>query len=207
MNIATLIQEVKPALLVAVTKHRMPEEIRRVTAAGILAIGENRVQEAAEKFAELPTGVARYFIGRLQTNKVAAAVRLFDMIQSVDNLKLAEKIDAEAAKAGKIMPVLIQVNTSGEPQKGGAIPEETADLARQVQAMAHLKLEGLMTLGVDGDPEATRQCFKTAKRLFDQIGGLRWLSMGMSDDYKIALEEGATMVRLGRKLFDQSNLR
>lgn len=194
---------VNGATLMAVTKNRPAAAIRRlIEMRGIVHIGENRVQEAAEKFAALPAGVTRHFIGRLQTNKVATAVRLFDVIQSVDSLKLAEKIDAEAAKAGKTMPVLIQVNTSGEPQKGGATPEETAYLAQQVQAMAHLKLEGLMTIGVDGDPEVTRQCFRATKRLFDQIGGLRWLSMGMSDDYEMALQEGSNMVRLGRILFE-----
>ncbi len=189
--------------LIAVTKNRSVKEIKTILAKGVTEIGENRVQEAQTKFPELPTGVTKHFIGRLQTNKVRDAVKLFEMIQSVDSLRLAQTIERECAKLGKTMPVLIQVNTSGEAQKGGCAPEEAPELVRAAKELPHLRIEGLMTVAVESeDKEKVRQCFRVLKALFDGIGGLKWLSMGMSGDYEIALEEGANMLRIGRKLFE-----
>ncbi|MFH1012772.1 MAG: YggS family pyridoxal phosphate-dependent enzyme [Candidatus Peregrinibacteria bacterium] len=208
--------------VVVVTKGRTIDEIRDVLDRGLMDIGENRLpasrtgrQEAMEKLSEFPSGITKHFIGRLQTNKVREAVRLFDMIQSVDRLPLAQKIEEECSKIGKIMPVLIQVNTSNESQKGGCRPEEAVGLAAAISALPHLELQGLMTVALESkDPEKVRPCFKTLKRLFDEIAvlqlphtHLRWLSMGMSDDYKIALEEGANMLRIGRLLFNDFSRR
>lgn len=196
--------------IVAVTKNRSPDEIRRVLAQGINDIGENRLQEVKQKLPELPAGLTKHFIGRLQTNKVHDVVELFDMIQSVDRLELAQKIDQAAKALGKIMPVLIQVNTSGEPQKGGVKPEEMFALIQKMAAMPHLQVQGLMTVALESEHlEKVRECFKILKSLSEQIAQVKipgvqmqWLSMGMSQDFLLALEEGANMVRLGRILFD-----
>jgi PLP dependent protein len=201
--------------IVAVTKNRSVSEIHEAIGAGITDIGESRVQEAKDKIADLPKGVIKHFIGRLQTNKVRDVVRIFDVIQSVDSLKLAKKIDEECGKVKKIMPILIQVNTSNEPQKGGVKPEELDTLVKQISELPNIKLEGLMTISVDSDNEDdVRKCFrllnkkfKNMKSNFDFRGSIfdfKLLSMGMSGDYKIAISEGANMVRIGSGIFDVS---
>jgi pyridoxal phosphate enzyme (YggS family) len=158
----------------------------------------------------MPSSSTKHFIGHLQTNKVKDVVKYFDMIQSVDSIKLAEKIDFECSKMHKVMPILIQVNTSQEPQKGGVAPNETIGLVREVAKLSNVKIEGLMTIGIySNDTDKIRACFKTLKSLFDEVASLnipniemKWLSMGMSEDYQIALEEGANMLRLGRIIFN-----
>ncbi|VVB67966.1 Uncharacterised protein [Candidatus Norongarragalina meridionalis] len=186
------------ALLVAVTKNVPAERVREAVRAGVKAIGENRVQEAKEKGVSSIRGVEKHFIGKLQSNKLKKIVELFDVIESVDSLRLAEKISAEAKKQKKVMRVFLQVNVSGEPKKGGVKPNEAAALLRKMRALPFLSVEGLMCIA---SRESPRVEFRVLKRLFDEDGGLLFLSMGMTDDYKIALEEGANVVRIGRAIF------
>ena len=196
--------------LVAAAKTRSPEEIDRAIAAGIRIVGMNYVQEAATAIDALGRGAAEWhMIGHLQRNKVREAVRLFDMIQTVDSLRLARKIDAEASEAGISMPVLVEINSASEPQKSGVLPEEAIDFLRELGSLPALRVQGLMTMGpLVADPETIRPHFQLTKTLFDkaasaQIEGveMRELSMGMSDSYAVAIDEGATMIRLGTTLF------
>lgn len=210
-SVRTKIRQIsqQPVTIVAVTKNRSLPEIQEIIAGGITDIGENRLQEAKEKLPQLPKSIIKHFIGHLQTNKVAEVIRLFDVIQSVDRLKLAQKIDREAEKLDKKMPILIQVNTSGESQKSGCVPEEAESLIREAAKLKHLQIQGLMTIAIHSDDkEKVRACFRKLKSLFEQIQQkkipnvqMQTLSMGMSEDYPLAIEEGANMVRIGRKLF------
>lgn len=197
--------------IVAVTKNRSVTDIEELLGAGVTDIAESRLQEARVKLSELPEGIVKHFIGPLQRNKVREVVALFDVIQSVDRLKLAQKIDAECKKIGKIMPILVQVNTSNESQKGGCKPEETEPLIREVAKLKNVEIQGLMTIAINSDDnEKRRGCFRLLKGLFDSINiptvQMKILSMGMSKDYPLAIEEGATMVRIGRGLFIEPSL-
>lgn len=197
--------------LVAVTKTHPAQVVGEAVRAGLTQIGENRVQEAEGKFAALPGLVfTRHLIGHLQTNKANKAVEIFDWVQSVDSLELAGKLDRKASLLGKRLRVLIEVKTSDEAAKTGIAPELAGELAARVAGMQALELRGLMTVapftGVEAD---VRGAFSRLKRLFDDLvsaklaPGFDTLSMGMSDDYLWAVEEGATMVRLGRTLFGE----
>ncbi len=193
--------------IVAVTKNHSAAVIKTAVAAGIHDIGESRVQEAEPKIKEVG-GIARFhMIGHLQTNKVKKAVQLFDVIQSVDSFKLAWEIDRQAGQIGRTIECLIEVNTSGESQKFGVAPEECLDLVRKVHALDNIKLIGLMTIGpLTDDEEAIRRSFRKCRELFLQAKEITddefdTLSMGMSDDFPLAIAEGATMVRIGTALF------
>jgi pyridoxal phosphate enzyme (YggS family) len=148
-------------------------------------------------------------IGHLQTNKAKKAVRIFDMIETVDSMKIANAINKECAKTGKIMPVLIEINSAEEPQKAGVMPDKAVELIREISGLEHIRIEGLMTIGPFLDnPEGLRPYFRKTKELFEKIKGMnlpniemKYLSMGMSDSYRIAIEEGANMVRIGTKIF------
>jgi PLP dependent protein len=193
--------------LLVVTKMHEVDEIRAVLECGITDIGENRVQEAERKRPELGGGFNFHLIGHLQTNKARLAMRLFDVVQSVDSTHLAEKLDAEAAAAGKNIPVLLEVNSSGEESKFGVEPGDALATARRIAEYEHLDLQGLMTIGpLTADLDAIRKAFQETKKLFDTIAGvlpIRTLSMGMTDDYELAIEEGSTMVRVGRAVFER----
>ena len=201
--------------LVAVSKTRTIVEITQALAAGITAFGENRVQEALLKYRALQalhTQLPRFqwhMVGHLQTNKVKDAVLMFDLIHSVDSLHLAQTIDKQASVIGKRQRILIEVKTSPEPTKHGVAPEEAVSLVSHIQSMEHVKVEGLMTISpLGGDTEVVRECFRTLRELQQRLGeelstqSFPVLSMGMSDDYVIALEEGSTMLRIGRALFE-----
>ena len=200
----------KPIKLVAVTKNRTIEQIHQAIEAGITDIGENRIQEAKEKLPHIPKTITKHFIGRLQANKVHDAVLLFDMIHSVDSLKLAKKIDEECEKIEKTMPVLIQVNTSDEPQKGGVSLDDAIPLIKEVSKLKNIQIQGLMTLAIHSpDENKVLTCFRKLKQLFDKMKNEKFpnvkmshLSMGMSEDYQIAIKEGANMVRIGRGIFE-----
>jgi pyridoxal phosphate enzyme (YggS family) len=203
----------KGVKIVAVTKNRPPDQILEVIEAGIIDIGESRLQEAKEKLSGLPDTVTKHFVGRLQTNKVREVIRLFDVIQSVDSLKLAQKISQECGKLGKTIPILIQVNTSNELQKGGVSVGELDKLIKEVSKLPNVRIEGLMTIAVRSDDERiVRDCFKKLLKKFEKNrknsqfpilnSQFKWLSMGMSEDYKIAIEEGSNMVRIGRGIFN-----
>jgi len=192
-----------------VTKNRSLDEIRAALDWGVPIVAENRVQEAAQKIPALPHTVTWHLIGHLQRNKVKLAIEVFDMIHSVDSLRLAEQIEKRAAIAQEIVPVLIEVNVAGEESKFGAAPDETHELADAISRMAHVDLGDLMTMApfVD-DAEDVRHVFRRLRELRDRIRQevdieLPHLSMGMTQDYEVAVEEGATMVRIGSAIFEE----
>lgn len=184
--------------LVAVSKTFPAEAVEAAVACGITHVGENRVQEARDK-KPLVQGTARWhLIGHLQSNKAKDAVRLFDVIETVDSVSLAEKIARAAESQGKRQDVLLQINVGREEQKSGARPEEAASIARQIASMDSLLLRGLMTIPPEDDDP--RRWFSEMSAIRNDLG-LSELSMGMSHDYEIAIEEGATIVRVGRAIF------
>ncbi|GAB4331594.1 MAG: YggS family pyridoxal phosphate-dependent enzyme [Calditrichia bacterium] len=198
----------KDVTLIGVTKTVEPARINAAIEAGLKIIGENRVQEAREKFPEIQP-VEKHLIGHLQTNKVKYAVQLFDMIQSVDSYHLAEEIDKRMEKLGGQMPVLLEVNTSGEASKFGCPPDEAIALAEKVAQLPHLRIEGLMTIGLFSDEEKlVRRCFEQLRELSRKISEkgfsnceMKYLSMGMSSDFEWAILEGSNMVRIGSAIF------
>jgi pyridoxal phosphate enzyme (YggS family) len=201
--------------LVGVSKRQPAEAVAALVAAGLAHCGENFVQEAREKIPRVaallgagPRAPRWHFIGRLQSNKAKLAAELFDVVEAVDRPELAHALDAHAAAAGRTLEVLLQVNVSGEAQKGGAAPEALAALARAVAALPRLRLTGLMTIPAAAErPEDVRPAFARLRELRDGLcrdaGGLTLpeLSMGMSADFEVAIEEGATIVRVGTALF------
>jgi len=209
-NVARMLRELPPGVeLVAAAKTKTPAEILEAVEAGVVLIGENYVQEAAEAFAAIGRRARWHFIGHLQSNKVKKAVEIFDAIETVDSAALAREIDKRCRNAGKTMSVLIEINSGEEDQKFGVAPAAAEALIREIAPLPNLKIEGLMTMGpFDGDPEAARPYFKITKALFDRIGALaipgaemKRLSMGMTNSYRVALEEGANRVRLGTLIF------
>ncbi|MBI2528107.1 MAG: YggS family pyridoxal phosphate-dependent enzyme [Candidatus Rokubacteria bacterium] len=191
----------REVLLIAVSKTVDPTRIRLAVDAGVPALGENRVQEAKEKIARLGHPVPWHLIGSLQTNKAREAVRLFDCIQSVDRLELARELDRRAQAAGRIVETLFQVNVGEEPQKGGVAPAELRAVLEQAAELPGLRIRGLMAIPPLGpDAEAARPHFRRLRELRD-AAGLPHLSMGMSGDFEVAIEEGATMVRVGTAIF------
>lgn len=182
--------------------------MREAIDAGATDIGENRVQEAAEKFPALERNVTRHLIGHLQTNKVKPAVKLFDLIQSVDSVHLATALDKAAASIGKVQDVLIQVNAARESQKSGVLLEDLNALINFVDAAVNLRLRGLMMIAPNlPDVEDCRPLFRQMRKLFDELKSAReafdFLSMGMTHDYKIAVAEGANVVRVGTAIFGE----
>lgn len=202
-------RNIEDITVVAVSKTRPLEDVLAAAAVGMKHFGENRVQEAERKYAGTTRDFRLHMIGHLQSNKVRDAVNLFDVIQSVDSLRLAEILDREFTLAGKKGEIMLEVNTSGEPQKYGFAPKEIVSAVEKVFEMEHVHLTGLMTVGpLTEDEKAIRDSFGELKRLFDKIKAehadrneFGVLSMGMSDDYEIAVAEGATMIRVGRALF------
>ncbi|MFH1686271.1 MAG: YggS family pyridoxal phosphate-dependent enzyme [bacterium] len=194
---------------VAITKNHPAAVIRTAVASGLVEIGESRVLEAKAKIDEVGRIARFHLVGHLQTNKVKTAVATFDVIQSVDSLRLAEAINREAGQAELTVACLIEVNCSGEPQKYGVDPAECIDLVGRVAAMEHLDLNGLMTIGPNTDDQgAIRAAFAHCRHLFvqgQQLVGRDFdtLSMGMSGDFELAIAEGSTMIRIGSLLFGQ----
>lgn len=192
--------------LVAVSKTVEPGLIRQAIEAGVRVLGENRVQEAATKMPELAAIVTEHkvewhLIGHLQSNKARRAVELFSTIQSVDSFKLAERLDNIAGELGRKLPVFVEVNLGGEHSKAGATPDEVLPLCEQVAKLANLELKGLMAVPpFFDDAEQARPYFRRLRTLRDQAQ-LKELSMGMSNDFEVAIEEGATLVRIGTALF------
>jgi hypothetical protein len=201
--------------VVAVSKNRLPQQIKEVIEAGIYDIGENRVQEALLKYNSVlgtPYTVRTnwHMVGHLQTNKVKEAVKFFACIQSVDSLRLAKEIDAQAAKIGKIQDIMLEVKTSPEATKFGLRPQEVLGASEEFARSRNLRVLGLMTIApLLDDPEQARPYFRKLRGLRDEIDRLSVfgyrlsvLSMGMTDDFEVAIEEGSTMVRLGRAIFE-----
>ncbi len=194
-------RSVDGVLLVAVSKTVAVERVRRSIEAGVAALGENRVQEAKEKIEALGHPVPWHLIGHLQTNKARDAVRLFDCIQSVDRLELARELDRRARAAGRTVDALIEVNVGEERQKGGARPDEVKSLLDAISGLGAIRILGLMAIPpVAADAEQSRPHFRRLRELRDACG-LQHLSMGMSADYEVAVEEGATIVRVGTAIF------
>jgi pyridoxal phosphate enzyme (YggS family) len=194
--------------LLAVTKGFPVETVRDAMAAGLTEFGENRVQEAEGKIPAVGPGPRWHLIGHLQTNKAKRAVALFDEIHSIDSERLAEAVARHAGDAGRVIPVYVEVNASGDASKYGAAPEATLDLLGRARAFAGIRIAGLMTIGpLGGGIEGARAAFRALRRLRDEAVAARvladdaGLSMGMSDDFEIAVEEGATIVRVGTGLF------
>jgi len=195
--------------LMAVTKTVSPERIKEAVAAGIYLFGENYVQEAKEKIAALEKGVKWHMIGHLQTNKAKYAVHFFDCVQSVDRIGLAQELDKRARLAGHKIHALIEVNVSGEQSKSGIDAAAALELVKGVAALENISVRGLMTMPPYSDnPENARPYFRALKELAGEISRaqipgilMNELSMGMTDDFEVAIEEGATIVRVGRAIF------
>lgn len=195
--------------LVGVSKTATRSAIEAAFELGLRDFGENRIADAEERFSPLPypPGQAQlHLIGHLQTNKVRRAIALFDIIHSIDSFRLAEALDRYSSEAGRKMPVLLQVNVSGEESKEGLAPAELGQVLAQVLRLEHLEVRGLMTIAPYAEQaEATRPVFAGLRALFEKHdpGIPTWhdLSMGMTNDFEVAIEEGATMVRIGRAIF------
>jgi pyridoxal phosphate enzyme (YggS family) len=188
-------------LLIAVSKTMDVERVRLAIAAGVVALGENRVQEAKEKIEALGRPVPWHLIGSLQTNKAKDAARLFDWIHSVDRLELAQELSRRAHGGERTLNVLLQVNLGDEPQKGGVAPAELKRLHDTMVGLPSLKVRGLMAIPpATEQPEQARPYFRRLRELRDELG-LEHCSMGMSADFEVAIEEGATMVRVGTAIF------
>ncbi len=209
-NVKKILEELPAGVeLEAAAKTRTPEEILMAAKAGVRIIGENYIQEARAAYEVVGNRVKWHFIGHLQKNKVKKAVEIFDMIETVDSFELAEEIDKRCGQQGKVMPILIEINSGREPQKFGVLPEETEDLIRKMSALKNIQIQGLMTMGpMFGNPEDARPYFVETRKLFERIKSLnlpvvemKYLSMGMTNSYRVAIEEGANLVRIGTKIF------
>jgi hypothetical protein len=209
-------------LLVAVSKTVEPARVIEAVQAGVVELGENWVQEALAKRPAVEQALTTHcslltthhsvrwhMIGHLQTNKVKKALSVFDMVQGVDSLHLAQELDRRAAALDRVVPILIEVNTSGEATKFGARPDQVPALSDSLRALSHVRVEGLMTIGPGlsvEEPEQSRPCFRLLRELRDRLesgSGLKLpqLSMGMSSDFAVAIQEGATMLRIGTAIF------
>jgi len=213
-NVNQILSELAEGVqLVAAAKTRQPEEILEAVEAGAKIVGENYVQEAEKAYEVVGNRAKWHFIGHLQKNKVKKAVRIFDMIETVDSVEIAREIDKRCAQIDKIMPVLIEVNSGRESQKSGVLPENVEQLIEEISALPNIEVMGLMTMGPRvGNPEDSRPYFVETRKIFERMKKLnlpnvqmRYLSMGMTNSYKVAIEEGANMVRLGSKIFGERN--
>ncbi|HDG97209.1 MAG TPA: YggS family pyridoxal phosphate-dependent enzyme [Desulfobacterales bacterium] len=209
-NVQAILRELPEGVrLVGAAKTRTPEEILEAIEAGLEIIGENYVQEAEKAYEAIGDRAKWHMIGHLQSNKAKKAVRIFDMVETVDSVKLARALDNACQKLGKQMEVLIEVNSGEEPQKAGVMPDEVTPLVKEISQFDNIKVMGLMTMGpFTGDPEDARPYFQKTRAIFEELKGMdipgvemKYLSMGMSNSYKVALEEGANMVRIGTKIF------
>lgn len=209
-RVRSVLDAIPPGVTVmAAAKGRSLFDVEAVIEAGITHVGHNYVQEAADMIPDLRRRVTWHMIGHLQRNKVLEAIHLFDMIETLDSVRLAQAVNKRCAAHNKTMPVLIEVNSGREPSKTGVPPEKVDDLAAAVTEMEHICLEGLMTMGPRfGDPEDARPYFRATRDVFERLSAselpnvtMRYLSMGMSNSYQVAIEEGANLVRIGTALF------
>jgi pyridoxal phosphate enzyme (YggS family) len=212
-NVAELLAEIPLGVeVVAAAKARTPGEVLEAVQAGITIIGDNYVKEAKEAYELVGKRAKWHFIGTLRKHDIRKTMLgIFDMIESVESLEMAEEIDRKCSQIGKIMPILIEVNSGREPQKSGVLPEDAERLVREISGLRNTKVTGLMTMGPSfGNPEDFRPFFAETKRLFERIKGLKltnidmkYLSMGMTDSYKVAIEEGANIIRIGTGIFGE----
>jgi len=215
-SVAKILDELPDGVeLVAAAKARLPEEVLEAVQSGIKVVGENYVQEAEEAYEMVGNKAKWHFIGRLQKNKVKKAVKIFDMIETVDSLEIAREIYKRCQQIGKVMPILVEINSGEEEQKSGVLPKDVERLIREISGLKNIKVMGLMTMGPRfGNPEDSRPYFIKTREIFDRIKKLglanvemKYLSMGMTNSYKVAIEEGANIVRIGTKLFGERNYR
>jgi len=215
-NMNSILDELPDGVeLVAAAKARLPEEVLEAVQSGIKMVGENYVQEAEKAYEMVGNKAKWHFIGRLQKNKVKKAVKIFDMIETVDSVEIAREIDKWCEQINKVMPVLVEINSGEEEQKSGVLPPDAERLIREISGLKNITVMGLMTMGPRfGNPEDSRPYFIKTREIFDRIKKLglanvemRYLSMGMTNSYKIAIEEGANIVRIGTKLFGERNYR
>ena len=209
-NVEKILNELPKGIkLVAAAKTRTPEEILDAIDAGVEIVGENYIQEARRAFDVIGMKAKWHFIGHLQGNKVKKAVKIFDMIETVDSYALAKEIDKRCRQISRIMPVLIEINSGREKQKFGVFPEDTENLIKEISDLSNVKVMGLMTMGPRfGNPQESRSYFVETRRIFEKIKELditniemRYLSMGMTNSYQVAIEEGANIVRIGTLIF------
>lgn len=211
-NVREILDSLPPGVLLeAAAKTRLPDEVEAAIDGGIEVIGYNYVQEAERIHESIRKDVQWHMIGHLQRNKVKKAVKLFDMIETIDSVELAEAVNKQCVSEGRVMPVLVEINSGKESNKTGVLPENADNLIRHISGLSNLLLRGIMTMGPRfGNPENARPYFKATKAVFERIKKagipnveMRFLSMGMSNSYKIAIEEGANIVRIGTKLFGE----
>jgi len=212
-NVAELLAEIPDGVeVLAAAKARTPEEVLEAVQAGIRIVGANYVKEAKEAYELVGKRAQWHFIGVLRKHNVRkTALEVFDMIESVDSLEIAGEIDKKCAQIGKIMPVLLEVNSGREPQKSGVLPEDAEQLVRRISVLENVKVMGLMTMGPRlGNPEDFRPYFAETRRIFERIKALKlpnvemtYLSMGMTNSYKVAIEEGANIIRIGTRIFGE----
>jgi pyridoxal phosphate enzyme (YggS family) len=210
-NVAELLAELPAGVdVVAAAKTRTPEQVLEAIQAGIRIIGENYVKEAKEAYELVGNRAKWHFIGTLRKHDVRkTALEIFDMIETIDSLEIAREIDRKCAQIGRILPVLIEVNSGREPQKSGVLPEDVERLVTEISSLKNIKVMGLMTMGpLSQDPEAFRPYFAETKGIFERLKALslpnvemKYLSMGMTDSYRVALEEGANIIRIGTRIF------
>ncbi len=209
-NVKQLLSELPDGIqLVAAAKTMDFKSVNDAIGAGVQIIGENYIQESEELYKLIGNRVKWHFIGHLQRNKVKKAIAIFDMIQTVDSVDIAKEISKQSAIQGKIMPVLIEINSGREEQKAGVFPENAESVIKEISNLGNIKIMGLMTMGLlTEDSELSRPYFITTKKIFEDIKTLnlpgvdmKYLSMGMTDSYKIAIDEGANIVRIGSKIF------
>ncbi len=208
--ITRLLSEVPPTVtILAACKNRTIQEVETAFQAGIRYFGHNYVQEAQAMLPVLNFKAEWHLIGHLQRNKSAAAVQLFQMVETVDSIRLARELEKQCNIQDKTLPILIEINSGYEEDKTGIFPEGVDKLVNEIINLPHLRLEGLMTMGPRfGDPEAARSFFSRTRQIFERLSAsnlpnqpLRWLSMGMSNSYRVAIEEGANLIRLGTVIF------
>lgn len=211
-NVKKILEELPEGVqLVGAAKTRTPQEVVEAIDAGLTIIGENYVQEAERAFKVVGNRAKWHMIGHLQRNKAKKAVKVFDMIETVDSMKLAREIDKSCQKIGKVMSVLIEINSGEESQKAGVMPENAFPLIQEMSILKNIKIVGLMTMGpFSGNPEDARPYFQKTRKIFKQLKDMnlpdvemKYLSMGMSNSYIVALEEGANMVRIGTRIFGE----
>ena len=214
-NVQSILSDLPEGVeLEAAAKTRTPEEILEAVDSGVKIIGENYVQEAESAFKAIGRKARWHFIGHLQKNKVKKAIKIFDMIETLDSLDLANLLNKACSIENKVMQVLVEVNSGKEKQKFGILPGDTEGFIKDLSKLKNIKVMGLMTMGpMTGDPKEARPYFIETRGLFDKIKTsgisdveMKYLSMGMSNSYKVAIEEGANIVRIGTGIFGERKI-
>lgn len=211
-SVKTILEQIPEGVtLVAAAKTRSMEEVRAAVDAGVRHVGYNYIQEALPIIEAIGDRVQWHMIGHLQTNKAKYVAELFDMCQTVDSWHLAKYLDHRCEMVGRTLPVLVEINSGEESNKTGVLPDKVESLVMKMRKLKHLQLQGLMTMGPRfGDPEKSRPYFQLTREVFEHLRAkeldpieMKYLSMGMSNAYQIAIEEGANIVRIGTKLFGE----